>query len=94
MKFDVRYRYRVVVVHEKGKRLQRSRWNRAIVLSPDTERLHLRYSATDFSPKTDSVSDAAEADLLVEIKPVFCKWKRTERFSRSARKVSVSSAEF
>ena len=79
VEFNTRYRYRVVVVDENGRRLQRSRWNRAFVLSPDTERLHLDCVATDTDrAETDPAeTDRAETDKA-PTKPVLCEWEPAE----------------
>ena len=73
VEFGVRYRYRVVVLHEDGKRIQRSRWNKAIVVKPDVERLTMECGVTD-----------AESDVTTDIAPeaqphtILCQWRPAE----------------
>ncbi len=74
VEFNTRYRYRVVVVNENGRRIQRSRWNKAFVRGGDTERLHLDCNAAevDAVPETDAV------DPELTTKPVICSWEAAE----------------
>lgn len=73
VEFGVRYRYRVVVVNEDGRRIQRSRWNKAIVVKPDVERLRMECGVTD-----------VESDLTTDIAPeaqphsILCQWRPAE----------------
>lgn len=71
--FGIRYRYRVVVVNEDGRRIQRSRWNRAIVVEPEIERLRMACAVTDVD------SDAA-TDVAPEAPPhqILCQWRPAE----------------
>ena len=73
VEFGTRYRYRVVVVNEDGRRIQRSRWNKAIVVKPDVERLHMACDVTD--GETDVATDIAP-----EAQPhsILCEWRPTE----------------
>ena len=77
VEFGVRYRYRVVVLNAEGERIQRSRWNRAIVVKPDVERLRMACAVTDTAVD-------AETDALTDVAPVaqpysiLCQWRPAE----------------
>ena len=76
--WGTRYRYRVVVVDDAGKRLQRSRWNKAIVRKPDIERLRMDCDITETdTPETDTPeTGAAQPDAAGT--PVLCEWRAAE----------------
>ncbi len=60
VEFGTRYRYRVVVLNDSGKRIQRSRWNKAFIPGEDFERLSLE-CATDTA--TDAVTGAEDVSI-------------------------------
>lgn len=76
IEFGTRYRYRVIVVDENGRKLQKSRWNKAIVVSADIERLQMECDLTD-APAADA--DDAEPEI-VDTAPhtVLCQWRAAE----------------
>ncbi|MEM7286013.1 MAG: hypothetical protein AAF480_06645 [Actinomycetota bacterium] len=71
VEFGVRYRYRVVVLNEEGERIQRSRWNKAIVVKPDVERLKMECGVVDTATDaiTDLAPDAARHSILCQWRP-------------------------
>lgn len=73
VEFGVRYRYRVVVLDENGERIQRSRWNKAIVVKPDVDRLLMECGVVD--TESDVATDAAP-----EAQPhsILCQWRPTD----------------
>lgn len=82
VRFDTRYRYRVLVVNEHGRSIQASRWNGAGIAKPDVERLHLACKATDILPDiARAVVEATEDDAVQPEpapKPVTCEWEPAE----------------
>ena len=66
VEFSTRYRYRLIVVDENGDKLQRSRWDRAIVRKPDTERLKMACGVADAVTET---ADAEPHSILCEWRP-------------------------
>ncbi|MGI9621536.1 MAG: hypothetical protein ACR2PK_01770 [Acidimicrobiales bacterium] len=70
VEFNTWYRYRVIVVDEEGQRIQRSRWNRAVVRRPNVEVLRLKCAAVDAAE-----TDAAEIDVSQEAEFVGCRWR-------------------
>ena len=73
VEFGTRYRYRVVVLNEDGKRIQRSRWNKAIVVKTDIERLQMECDLVDAAADDDSIGSDIAPD--VEGHPVLCQWR-------------------
>lgn len=74
VEFNTRYRYRVIVVDNEGRRIQRSRWNAAGVRRPDVELLRLKCSPVD-AAEVDPAIDEAKADVLEVAKLVGCEWR-------------------
>ena len=78
VEFGVRYRYRVVVLNEDGKRIQRSRWNKAIVVKSDIERLRMECDLVDTQSDTDTDVDIeveVEAEVDAPAHTVLCQWR-------------------
>ena len=73
VEFGVRYRYRVVVLNSEGERIQRSRWNKAIVVKPDVERLRMECDVVD--AETDAATDIAPE---AQPHPILCQWRPAE----------------
>jgi hypothetical protein len=67
VEFGTRYRYRVVVLNNAGKRIQRSRWNKAFIPAEDFERLSISCD------QLEAAEEAEPADVAVT-----CAWRAAE----------------